>query len=185
MALGVNHVVPHWPGPLPQGGWCAPFTRARGWREGASCARRRDAGSRSSPTRRPPGQLGEMRQRARRLLATDHHEMVLVPVQPSDERNVRFARSRRRLEYVPRQRHGRPQYVVELRKVVASQAAQRGSGSRRARQSSGKSRHDTLGDRTWRFSDISIQLSLSDMLRPALCSQASVCKPCCHYVSWH
>src|ERR1051326_2517187 len=57
-------------------------------------------------------ELGEMQDRARRLLPADHDEMLLVAVQPGHEHYARLVEARRRLEDVPRERDGGRQNLV-------------------------------------------------------------------------
>ena len=60
-------------------------------------------------------QLGEVRQRARALLAADHREVLLVAVEPGHEHDAGLVEARRRLEDVARQRHRRREDRVEAR----------------------------------------------------------------------
>ena len=61
-------------------------------------------------------QLGQVRQRARALLAADHREVVLVAVEPGHEDDAGLVEARRRLEDVARQRHRRREDRVEARR---------------------------------------------------------------------
>ena len=76
-------------------------------------------------------QLGEMRQRARALLAADHDEVVLQAVEVGHEHDAGLVEAGRRLEDVARQRHGRRQDVVEALAVAGRERGERGGGGRR------------------------------------------------------
>ena len=60
-------------------------------------------------------------------------EMVLQAVEIGHEHHASLVETRRRLEDVTRQRHGRREDGVERRGVAASKSAQRRRGSRRDR----------------------------------------------------
>ena len=78
-----------------------------------------------------PKQFGQMQRRARALLPADHGEMVLMAVEPGHEHDAGLVEPRRRLEDVARQRHRRPQHVVEAGLVAGRKPRQRVGRGRR------------------------------------------------------
>ena len=78
-----------------------------------------------------PEQFGQMQRRARALLSADHGEMILMAVEIGHEHDAGLVEPRRRLEDVARQRHRRPQHVVEAGLVAGRQPRQRVGRRRR------------------------------------------------------
>ena len=76
---------------------------------------------------------GEVRQRARALLAADHREVRLVAVQPGEQDDAGLVEARRRLEDVARQRHRRRQDRVEAVAVAGGECRERCARRRRDR----------------------------------------------------
>src|SRR3990172_9267107 len=66
-------------------------------------------------------EFGEVQQVARALLAADHHEVLLVAVQPGHENDAGLVEARRRAEDVARQRHGGLERFVVTRLVIFDQ----------------------------------------------------------------
>ncbi len=65
--------------------------------------------------------LGKMHGGAGALLPADHGEVVLMAVEIGHEHHAGLVEPGRRLEDVARQRHGRPQHVVEFLDVAGRQ----------------------------------------------------------------
>ena len=78
-----------------------------------------------------PEQFGEMQRRARALLPADHGEMILMAVEIGHEHDAGLVEPRRRLEDMARQRHRRPQHVVETGLVAGREPRQRVGRRRR------------------------------------------------------
>jgi len=103
-------------------------------REHSAHARDRELGvAQQAGGIREAEQLGEMHERARALLAADHDEMVLVAVQIRHEDDAGLVEPGRRLEDVPRERHGRRQDLVERRDAILAERRERGAGRQRDR----------------------------------------------------
>ena len=80
---------------------------------------------------RQPKQFGQMQRRARALLPADHGEMILMAVEIGHEHDAGLVEPRRRLEDMARQRHRRPQHVVEAGLVSGGEPRQRVGRRRR------------------------------------------------------
>src|SRR3972149_4356134 len=78
-----------------------------------------------------PERLGEMQDVPRALLSADHHEMLLMAVQPREEDDARLVEPGRRAEEVPRQGHRGREDLVEALPVAPRQRGERGGGGRR------------------------------------------------------
>src|SRR5882762_8392420 len=81
-------------------------------------------------------QFREMQGRARALLAADHGEMILMTVEIGHEHDPGLVKPGWRLEDMTRQRHRRPQHVVEAGLVTR----------RKPRQRVGRGRRDGIED---------------------------------------
>src|SRR5215468_6022153 len=74
--------------------------------------------------------LREVRDLAGALLPADHHEVVLVAVQPAEEDDTRLVEPRRSAEDVARQRHRWREDLAEAPAVTRRQSGQRGGRGR-------------------------------------------------------